>query len=434
MGRQNNRLSDRRVRTAKAGMYPDGHGLYLRVTTNKDNLINRYWIFRYASRQTGKDRQLGLGPLDTVSLADAREMARLCREQLRNGVDPIEHRKAQRAATALAAAKAITFQQCGEAYVVAHETAWRNQRHRKQWRNTLATYVYPVFGSLPVQAIDTGLVLKVLEPLWQTRPVTAGRLRGRIESVLDWAKVRGYRDGDNPARWKGHLKETLPNWKKVRAKRHHPALHYTEIGAFLVELRKFNSTPALAFEFLVLTAARTGEVVGATWPEINFAFKVWTVPADRIKAGREHRVPLSDRAIVILQDMRALATGAHVFPGDRPGQPLGKMVFFNLLQRMDRGHLTAHGFRATFRTWGGEWTPPEQDIIEAAKRGEIIGGFPREVIEAALAHALGDETEQAYQRGDLFEKRRRLMDTWAEYCGNPPAADNVVPLRREVPG
>jgi integrase len=430
-----NRLSDRKVRTAKAGMHADGGGLYLRVTAGKDGALNRYWLFRYAHRGTGKDRQLGIGPLDTISLAAARAVARECREQLLAGLDPVEQRHAQRAATALDDAKAMTFDACRDAYIAAHRAGWRNTKHTKQWTATLATYVSPVFGHLPVAAIDTGLVLKVLEPIWATKSETASRVRGRIEVILDWAKVRGYRSGENPARWRGHLDKLLPAKSKVRKVEHHPALPYGQVAEFMVELRKREGSAVKALQFTILTAARTDEVISMRWDEIDQAAKLWIVPPDRMKGRREHRVPLSESALAILREMmpagRESIGRKYVFRGAKPGRPLSNMAMLELIRRMNAECAVAgaakwtdpkqgnrdvvpHGFRSSFRDWAAERT-----------------NFPREVAEAALAHIDGDETERAYQRGDLFEKRRRLMKAWADYCATkmPAVTGKVRQLR-----
>jgi integrase len=262
-----------------------------------------------------------------------------------------------------------------------------------------------------VQAIDTSLVLKVLEPIWTKKPETASRLRGRIENILSWAKVRGYRDGENPARWKGHLDHLLPAKSKVRRVRHHPAMPYGEAPAFMAALREQASTSARAFEFLILSAARTSEVTGLRWCEIDLKKRLWTVPADRMKAGNEHRVPLCSRALTILQAIKSnqVDGNAYVFPGNKPKKPLSNMVFLMLLRRMKHRGLTAHGFRATFKTWATERT-----------------NFPREVVEAALAHVAGDKLEAAYQRGDIFDKRRRLLDAWDAYCTKSKTSEVVA--------
>jgi integrase len=438
-----NRLSDRKVRTAKAGMHPDGGGLYLRVTEGKrdedgSRPLNRYWLFRYAHRGTGRDRQLGIGPLDTVTLAAARAVARECREQLLADLDPVEQRQALRTAAAVVDATAMTFDQCRDSYIAAHRAGWRNVKHAKQWTATLATYVTPVFGHLPVAAIDTGLVLKTLEPIWATKCETASRVRGRIEVILDWAKVRSYRSGENPARWRGRLDKLLPAKSKVRKVEHHPALPYGQVAEFMVVLRQREGTAAKALQFTILTAARSDEVISMRPDEIDPAAKLWTVPSERMKGKREHRVPLTEPALAIVREMMPAGPDGigrkYVFCGTKPGRPLSNMAMLELIRRMNaerevvglakwtdpkQGNrdVVPHGFRSSFRDWAAERT-----------------NFPREVAEAALAHIDGDETERAYQRGDLFDKRRQLMDAWAKYCAATPAErGKVVPMRKEVP-
>ena len=365
-----------------------------------------------------KPHWMGLGPLALFGLQEARAKALDARRKRHEGIDPIEARRAERARQRLDAAKAITFGEVAALYIAAHRAGWRNDKHAAQWETTLKTHAAPIV-SLPVQAVDTALVVKVLEPLWTTRPETASRLRGRIESILDFAKVREFRDGENPARWRGHLAKLLPSRSKVRDVKHHAALSYAELPAFLASLRAQEGIAARALEFAILTAARTGEVIGARWSEIDLLDKTWTVPAARMKAHREHRVPLSARALVILGEMQAArqssADDAFVFPGRKRGLALSNMAFLMLLRRMKRGDLTAHGFRATFKTWASERT-----------------SFQNEIAEAALAHVIGDKVEQAYRRGDMFDKRRRLMDAWAKFCITAPtqeAQSNITPLR-----
>ena len=353
---------------------------------------------------------MGLGSLDAVSLAEAREKAAECRKLRDQGKDPIETRTAHRASAAAELAKAMTFDQCAERYIAAHRAGWRNPKHAAQWQNTLATYVSPEFGRLPVQAVDVGLVIKVLEPIWSTKPETASRVRGRIEAVLDWAAARGFRDADNPARWKGRLDKLLPRPSKVRAVQHHAALPYPEIGAFIQRLRERPGKAARALEFVILTAARTGEVLGARWSEIDLRAKLWTVPASRMKSGREHRVPLSDAALAVLRQMHCLRQNDRVFPGDRR-ETLSDMALWMLLRAMNRTDLTTHGFRSTFRDWAAERT-----------------NFSNELVEMALAHAVPDKVEAAYRRGDLFEKRRKLMDAWASYCARSEVPGKVLVL------
>ena len=386
-----------------SGYYGDGGGLFLQVS----RYGTKSWVFRF--KANGRLREMGLGSLDTYSLAEARERARNCRKLRDEGKDPIEERNAARLAVKLEATKAITFEQCAERYIAAHRAGWRNGKHRDQWSSTLETYVNPIIGALPVQAIDTTLVMKAVEPIWNEKPETASRVRGRIEAILDWATARGFRAGENPARWRGHLDKLLPKKTKVRRIEHHAALPYREIAAFVAELRSQEGIAARALEFAILTAARTGEVIGALWGELDLADRLWTIPAERMKADKEHRVPLSDAAIAILEDLQRTRHGDYVFPGGRAGRPISNMAMTMTLRRMGRGELTVHGFRSSFRDWAAERT-----------------GFPAEVAEMALAHAVSDKVEAAYRRGDLFQKRRQLMDAWARYCATPAPAGKVV--------
>jgi integrase len=394
-------------------MHCDGGGLYLRVTPEGA----KQWVLRYMLNR--RPRWMGLGPLALYGLQEARTKALSARKLRHEGIDPIEARRAERARKRLEEAKAMTFRQCAEDYINSHRAGWRNGKHAGQWNATLATYAFPVIGGLPVQSVDTGLVLKILEPIWKAKPETAGRLRGRIESILDYAKVRNYREGENPARWRGHLNKLLPARSKVHRVEHHAALSYAELSDFLARLHEQEGIAARALEFLILTAARTGEVIGARWNEIDLLDKTWTVPDERMKAHREHRVPLSARALAILGEMQAArqddSDEAFVFPGRKSKTPLSNMAFLMLLRRMGRGDLTGHGFRATFKTWTGERT-----------------SFQNEIVEAALAHVLGDKVEQAYRRGDFFEKRRRLMDAWAKFCEQPAPANTIIPISRQA--
>jgi integrase len=380
-------------------------GLHLRIAGN-----SRAWVLRI--KIDARRRDIGLGPYPEVLLADARELARDYRRKVRNGVDPIAERREALVAVKVARAKSKTFKDCARAYVEAQRAGWKNEKHAKQWSATLETYAFPVFGSLPVASVDRDMVMEVLNPIWATKTETATRLRGRIECVLDWAKVSGYRDGENPARWRGHLDKLLAAPSKVRKVEHHAALPYADVGTFMVELRKRDGTSARALEFAILTAARSGEVRGMTWAEVDLPGKVWTIPADRMKAGKEHRVPLSDAALIILKYMPRIVDVEHVFPAPS-GTSLSDMALTAVLKRMDHGGLTQHGFRSTFRDWAGETT-----------------SFPREVIEHALAHQLADKSEAAYQRGDLLAKRGRLMANWAKFCG---MAAEAIPLSQEKP-
>ena len=393
----------------KPGRYADGgrSGLYLKIGPTG----GRSWQFRY--RRGGKTRWVGLGAEPDVSLAAAREKARECRQLLASGRDPLREKR-QREAEEAAKAAALSFRAVAELYVAAHEASWRNAKHRGQWHATLRDYVLPAIGALPVADIDTGSVMRVLEPMWRTTTETASRVRGRIESVLDYARARGWRTGENPARWKGHLANVLPARGKVQRVQHLAALPWRQTGAFMARLREHTGISARALEFAVLTATRSGEVRGARWSEIDFDHAVWTIPPTRTKASREHRAPLSDPALAILREIEALRRhdSDFVFPGARAGKPLCDRALTTVLRRMGLGEITAHGFRSSFRDWAGETT-----------------AFPREVIEMAMAHRLGDAAEQAYARGDLFQKRRLLMQAWAEFCSRPAPAGEVVPLR-----
>lgn len=399
MGRTVEKLTALAVnRMKEPGYYGDGGGLYLQVSKTG----TKSWIFRYV--RAGKERQMGLGPLHTVTLAQAREHARACRSTLLAGGDPLDQRKAAQLGDALERAKAITFDDCASSYIAAHRGSWKNVKHAAQWESTIAAYASPIIGALPVAAIDTSLVVKVLQPIWQEKTETATRLRGRIESILDWATVSRFRVGENPARWRGHLDHLLADPNRVARVTHHAALPWQEIGSFMVELRQREGIAARAVEFGILTAARSGEVRGALWGEIDFDAAIWTVPPQRMKAGREHRVPLSDRAVEILK--KAPRLGDAIFPGRKEGSLLSDMSLTAVLRRMGRGDITMHGFRSTFRDWCAE---------------SVGNSFPREVCEHALAHSLPDKVEAAYRRGDLIEKRKLLMQTWANFC------DRVIP-------
>jgi integrase len=401
------RLTDRVARQAKArGMLADGRGLYLRVGPTGA----KSWIYRYKVGR--KQTDLGLGPYPDVGLAAARMKALALRQQRLNGTDPAAARRADRLRVVLQKARTITFRDCAERYMEAHRAGWRSAHHAQQWADTLANDAYPVLGNLAVASIDTGLVMRVLEPIWKTKTESASRLRGRIEMVLNYATSLGYREGENPARWKGHLEHSLPKPSRVKAPvedRRHAALPYAEIGAFMAKLRSDGNLGASALEFAILTAARSGEVMGATWSEIDLEHRIWIVPASRIKAGREHRVSLSDAAVTILNRMAEIRTGDFVFPGRR-GR-MHKDTFPTTLQRLGYNDITAHGFRSTFAQWAAERT-----------------NYPHEVREMALAHTVGTAVERAYQRSDLFDRRRRLMDDWATYCAQTATGD-VVPLR-----
>jgi len=392
----------------EAGLYGDGGGLYLQVTQGVHGPA-KSWLFRY--RFEGKRRDMGLGSARTFTLADARERARQCRQQVESDVDPIATRDAERERRAIERAKRITFRICAERYIGAHKASWKNEKHIAQWSATIATYVNPVVGDLPVQEVDTALVMKVLDPIWTTKTETASRVRGRIESILDWARVRGFRRGENPARWRGHLEVLLAKRSKVREVKHHTALPYAELPEFMRQLREERGSAARALEFLILTAARTTEVLEAVPTEFKGA--IWIVPPNRMKGRKEHRVPFSTRAREIVDEMRRSSNSAFVFPGWKKNGPLSNMALPNLLERMKRPELTAHGFRSTFKDWASECT-----------------NHPLELSEMALAHTIDSKVEAAYRRGDLFAKRVSLMEEWDAYCGGK--AINQPGLARHV--
>jgi integrase len=385
----------------RPGRHSDGGGLYLFISRDS-KALRRRWVFRFT--WAGKIREMGLGPVNGVSLAEARKLAAAARNEAANGRDPIEARDAARRASQ----GRKTFGECAVALVTAKQSEWRNVKHRRQWRVTLETYCVPIWA-MPVDEVDTEAVLAVLRPLWQTRTETASRLRGRIEAVLDAAKAQGLRQGENPARWRGHLDKLLPKRGKL-SRGHFAAMPYGEVPAFMAALRERESFAAIALEFTILTAARSGEVLGAHWDEIDLDAKVWTIPAARMKAAREHRVPLPSRALAILAGLAGAKTSEHVFSGQRPGKPLSPASLKMVLRRIGVD-ATVHGFRSAFRDWAGNETH-----------------YPRELAEAALAHVIGDKAEQAYRRSDALEKRRALMEAWAAYC-EPKDVSNVFALK-----
>lgn len=410
MGRGLHRLSAVGVTGRKQpGYYADGGGLYLRVAAGG----SKGWVFRFT--RGGKTREAGLGGCSAVSLAAAREVAQRCRQLVANGLDPIEVRRAEEEAGRIAASKATTFKAFAESYITSHEPGWRNAKHAGQWRSTMKTYAYPEMGGLPVGDIATEHVLKALGAIWSVKPETASRVRGRIEAILDAAKANGLRDGENPARWRGHLDHLLPAKRKVRRVKHHAALSYREMPAFIVKLRRQTGISARALEYLILTASRTNETLGALFSEVESDDKLWTIQPERMKAEREHRVPLTSRAVDIVKEMAAIKQNELIFPGMKPGRPLSQTAMLMLLRRMGYGHVTVHGFRSTFRDWAAECTQ-----------------FPNEVCEMALAHVIDDETEAAYRRGDLFERRRKLMAAWERYCASKVDDGRWVTQRRVV--
>jgi integrase len=415
--RKSNKLTAVSIRAAsKPGLYGDGHGLYLQVSS----FGTKSWLFRYMI--DGVPRKMGLGAVHTVSLAEARRRAAEARLQVHDRLDPIDQRRASRGAARLAAARAITFKECADRYIEENRHGWRNPKHADQWFATFnetrrGERKFPaltaVINGLPVASIDRALVLSVLKPIWHEKPETASRVRGRIESVLSFATVSEYRSGENPARWRGHLDQLLPSRKKLAGVKHHDAAPYVEMPSFMAELRGKDGVYARAIEFTILTAARTGEVVGARWEEFDLDARVWTVPPKRMKAGKEHRAPLSDRSVHILSEMPR--TGDFVFSARADG-PLSRMSMLQFVRRMTGVGATVHGFRSTFRDWAAEQT-----------------AYPSELCEMALAHAVGNKVEAAYKRGDMIEKRKRLMADWAAYCERAPAErDNVIPIRKHA--
>ena len=380
------------------GKHADGNGLFLQVTAHpKTGELRKSWLVRFTPLN-GKVRETGVGGTDIVTLAEARDMTLEIRKNAKSGADAVVAKVEVRQEAVRTRAASMTFAQCAEAYVKAHESGWKNEKHKAQWTATLKTYAYPVFGKVAVQDINVGMVMKVLDPIWQTKTETASRLRGRLENILDWARVREYRTGENPARWRGHLEKALPARNKAKKVKHHAALPIDELPAFMRLLASQTSIGARAFEFTILTATRTSEAIGARWDEINLSDYSWTIPAERMKGGRIHRIPLSTAAIKVIDAVKGLDP-VYVFPGLKVGHPISNMTLLMTLRRMDRSDLTAHGFRSTFRDW-------------AAERTE----FQNEVAEAALAHVVRNQAEAAYRRGDLFEKRRALMEAWGKFA------------------
>jgi len=405
--RQLHRLSARAVSTKKRpGRYGDGGGLYLEIGPGG----TKAWIFRYRSPLTKKARHMGLGALHSVGLPEAREKAATQRNLILSGLDPIEVREEENRKRAAEAVKAVTFSQCASAYIQSHRPGWRNEKHGDQWENTIRIYCEPLIGSLAVQDVDNEWVLKILEPIWATKPETASRLRGRIENILDWAKVRGFRSGENPAQWKGNLKHQLPALAKKDRVKHHTAMPFVEVARLIAKLREIPSVAARCLEFTILTAARTNEATQARPDEIDLANATWTIPGSRMKAKREHRVPLSPRAVEIARQTLEQKDD-YLFPGTKPGKPISNMTMLGLLRRMGVD-VTVHGFRSAFRDWAAEQT-----------------NFAHEVCEMALAHTIPNAAERAYRRGDLFEKRRKLMDAWATYLDSQQQDGSVLPLR-----
>lgn len=426
MGRATNKLSVKFVEKndLEPGLYGDGNGLYLQVSpsTTDDKRPTKSWVFRFM--MAGRARKMGLGDTEQVKLGDARKKASAARLLVVDGVDPIEERNARKAALAVEEAKALSFKECAERYIEAHQSGWKSAKHGSQWASTLETYAYPKIGHLPVAAIDTALVLEVLEQkidrerFWNSKTETASRVRGRVETILSWAKARGYRQGENPAQWRGHLDQLLPAKSQVAPVEHHAALPYNQLPAFMAKLRQRNGVSAKALEFTILTLARTGDTIGGKWSEIDDNDKLWIVPKERVKGKkgarkRDHVVPLTKPALAILKDLPR--DGEFLFPGDKEGKGLSNMAMAELLKEMGYSgdEATVHGFRSTFKDWCSEQT-----------------SYPNEMSEMALAHTVSDKVEAAYRRGDMREKRRRLMADWAAFCaGKAVGGDNVVKIR-----
>lgn len=397
MARSLQKLTDVLVKSTKlkAGRHSDGGGLYLNVSPTG----SKSWVFMWVV--AGKRREMGVGPYPAVSLSKARSKAGEAREAVADGRDPIAEKAKE---------EEPTFSECVEQFLTSMEGQWRNEKHRAQWRMTLTEYCKPIRAK-KVSEITVDHVLKVLKPIWSTKSETASRLRGRIERVLGYAKAKGWRDGENPAAWKENLGNILPARQKL-TRGHHAAMKYDEVPAFAAKLRTHDAMAARALEFLILTASRSGEVLEATWDEIDLQAKVWTVPKERMKAGREHRVPLTDAAVAILDAVGAAGKEGYVFPGQKKDRPLSNMSMAMLMRRMKFTAYTVHGFRSAFRDWAGDRT-----------------SFPRELAEAALAHVVGDETERAYRRSDAIAKRRKLMEAWEKYLAQSQAG-TVVPFAK----
>jgi integrase len=410
MGRAINKLSVKFVarNDLKPGLYGDGNGLYLQISKQK----TKAWIFRFMI--AGRPRKMGLGEVERIKLADARKKAIAAHSLVVDGIDPIEERNARRAKAVVESAKAMSFRECAEGYIEAHRSGWKSDKHASQWRATLEAYAYPVVGQLDIGAIETAHILKILQPIWNTKTETASRVRGRIEKVLDRAKALKLRTGENPALWKGHLDQLLPAKSQVAPVEHHPALPYRQLPPFMAKLRKRDGVSARALEFTILTIARTGDTIGAKWGEIDQKEKLWTVPAARLKGKkgarkRDHVVPLSDQALAVLKYLPH--EGDYVFIGGKEGEGLSNMAMAEVLKEMGYSGdvATVHGFRSTFKDWCSEQTP-----------------YPNELSEMAMAHTVSDKVEAAYRRGDMRDRRRRLMEDWSAHCSGKAAEDENV--------
>jgi integrase len=394
----------------KKTYHSDGGGLYVQLSPGG----GASWVFRY--KVGGRTREMGLGPLYTIGLAKAREKARQCRELRLDGIDPLEQRRAAKIKTKIEAARSRTFRECAESFIDSHTAAWRNPVHAAQWPASLDAYAYPIIGDLPVQVIDTALIMEVLQPIWTEKPETAGRVRSRIEAILSWATVSGYRQGENPARWRNHIDQLLPRKSKIRRVEHYRALPFDDLPELMAKLEQQQGNPARALRYLILTAARTSEVLGATWAEVDVAEKIWIIPGPRTKTGAEYRIPLSAAALAVIgqqRDLRKDEDEQLVFPGMRHGRALSAPSMLVVLRRIGYS-ATTHGMRACFRSWAAERTDT-----------------PHEILELALGHTIGDATIRAYARSDLVERRRHLMQRWADFCTEPAPIGGqvVVPIR-----
>ena len=405
MQRRPQRLTALSITRAKTpGYIHDGSGLYLQVAPAG----SRSWIFRYSL--AGKRREMGLGPYPAISLAEARNCATEARSLAKRGMDPIDARNVLRAHRRLEESRSITWDQAVEQFLSTHERTWRNAKHRQQWRNTLTGYASPFLGNFAVASIGTPEVTKVLDAVWHEKPETASRVRSRIERVLDWAQVRGYREGENPARWRGHLDKVFPTRSKIRRVEHHPAVAIDDAPAIYARLSEATGMAALALRFVILTAGRAGEILGAHWSEIDPREAIWTIPSARMKAGHAHRVTLSREALAVLKEAAKYRINDRVFPSSRRGRPISSNSLINALQAAGGGNGTVHGFRSTFRDWCSERT-----------------SVSHEVSEMALAHTIGNHVEAAYRRGELLKKRMALMELWSQFLLRPQGA-NVLPM------
>ncbi|MFM0638032.1 integrase arm-type DNA-binding domain-containing protein [Paraburkholderia metrosideri] len=404
--KQLHRLNALKVsRETTPGYYADGGGLYLQISASG----SRSWIFRFSLAR--RAREMGLGPLASVSLAEARALAAGNRKLLAEGIDPIISRNADRDRIAAAAVPdGLPFRQAADDFIAANRSSWKNKKHGQQWENTLSTYAYKVIGDVDVRDVDTPMIVRILQPIWSTKPETASRVRGRIESILDAAKALGKRSGENPARWRGHLDNILPKRNRARKVKHHPALPYAQMHTFMPDLVARAAPAARVLNLLILTCVRTSEALLARPEEFDLERRVWTVPPDRMKMEIELRVPLTEPAIAIVREaMKTAKPGGYLFPGQKKGKPLSNMAMLNMLDRMGYEDITVHGFRSTFRDWVAECTE-----------------FPDSLAEMALAHAVENKVEGAYRRGDMLERRRRLMEEWARYCNGQTAT--ILPI------